>query len=61
MNWRVSVNDEIIIISSDEEDLVFVVTPMKRFVQRHRSQMMSVTNSACVFEPLPESMSCRKK
>ena len=30
MNWRVSVNDEIIIISSDEEDLVFVVTPMKR-------------------------------
>ena len=55
------VDDEIIIISSDEEDLVFVLIPMKRPASLQSHDECVPDELGLCFEPLPESMSCRKK
>ena len=55
------VDDEIIIISSNEEDLVFVLTPMKRPASQQSDDECVPDELGLCFEPLPESMSCKKK
>ena len=63
MNRRVSatmVDGEVIVIS-DEEDLVFVLTPMKRPASPQSDDECVPDELGLCFEPLPESMSCKKK
>ena len=63
MNRRVSatmVDGEVIVIS-DEEDLVFVLTPMKRPASPQSVDECVPDELGLCFEPLPESMSCKKK
>ena len=50
---------DIINISSDEDDLFFVLTPMKRPASPQSDDECALDESSQGFEP--ESMSCRKK